>query len=123
LRKAGKLREQDIIDIARKCARLLDDKKAMDVVVLNLMPIHSYFDYFIISTGNSLIHGRALAREVQRFMHEAGIGERTAPRLDSAWIVLDYSEIVVHIFTHEMRDYYQLDRLWADAENIRYDDL
>ncbi len=114
------LREDDIVSIARDCAKLLDEKKAADVLLINLMPIHSYLDYFIICTGNSLIHCRALAREAQKYFHEAGIPERSKPVLDSAWVVLDYNEIVVHIFTREMREYYLLEKLWADAESIGF---
>lgn len=112
--------EEDIVEIARGAARLLDEKKADDVLLLDLSRINSYLDYFIIATGNSLIHGRALAREAQRYFKGEDFPERSRADLDSPWIALDYHEVVVHIFTREMREYYQLERLWADAATIDF---
>lgn len=109
-----------VIGIARASARLLDEKKAQDVLLIDLSGINSYLDYFVIATANSLIHGRSLAREVQRFFRTEGVPERSRAQLDSPWIALDYHEIVVHIFTREMREYYQLERLWADARSIEF---
>jgi len=110
----------DIVELARECARLLREKKAEDTLLLNLLRVNTYLDYFIITTGNSFIHCRALAREVQKFFGNAGVSERVKSRLDSSWIVLDYNEIVVHIFTEQTREYYQLEKLWADAEHLSF---
>ncbi len=120
MKKNGEIGTADIISLACECARMLQDKKADDTLLIDLMRINSYLDYFIITTGNSFIHCRALAREVQKFFGIKGLKERIKPRLDSSWIVLDYNEIVIHIFTREMRDYYQLEKLWADAERINF---
>jgi ribosome-associated protein len=116
----NRMDETAIIDLARRCARVLGEKKADDIVLLNLMGVNSFLDYFLIATANSIIHARALAREVQRFFGEHGIRERNRPLMDSPWIVLDYSEIVVHIFTREGREFYQLERLWEDAEPLPF---
>ena len=116
--KTRKINDTKIIAIAKECARLMDEKKALDILVLNLMEINSYLDYFIISTGNSFIHCRSLAREVQGYFKNIGLKERTKPALDTSWIILDYNEIVIHIFTHESREFYQLEKLWADAIQI-----
>lgn len=116
-----KQREVTVLeDMARDCARLLDEKKADDIVLMDLKEVNSYLDMFLITTGNSIIHCRALAKEVQRFFKEKGYRERAKTNYDSGWIVLDYNYIVIHIFTREMRDYYQLERLWADAELISF---
>lgn len=120
MKNMNNISEEDIVSIAKDCARLLDEKKAKDIILLNLMKINSYLDYFLICTANSHIHCRSLAKEAQKFFHESGIHERSKSNLDSDWIVLDYNEIVIHIFTQEMREYYQLERLWADAGLIRY---
>ncbi len=114
--KKRQLQEQEIVNIARECTKTLSDKKAMDVLLIDLRKINSYLDYFVISTGNSFIHCTALAKEVQKFFKEKGFKEMSNARLDTGWVALDYSEIVVHIFTQEMRDFYQLEKLWADAE-------
>ena len=113
--------ENDIIDISRLSARILDEKKARDTVIMDLREINSYLDYFLITTGNSRIHCRALARELEKFIRSRGMRERSRPEYDTGWIILDFNEIIVHIFTEEMRDYYQLEKLWGDAERISYD--
>ena len=110
--------DDQILSIARECGKMLIDKKAGDAVLLDLRKINSYLDYFIIATGNSFVHCRSLAREVQRFFKINKFAERTKTRLDTGWIALDYNEIVVHIFVQELRDYYQLEKLWADADII-----
>jgi len=110
--------EEEIQDLARGCAHALSEKKADDIILLDLRAVNGYLDYFLIATANSLLHCRAMAKEVQRYMHERKFPERTRPHLDSGWVVLDFNEVVVHIFTQELRDYYQLERLWADAARI-----
>ena len=110
--------DKKILSIAGECRKMLIDKKAGNVLVIDLKNINSYLDFFIIATGNSFIHGRSLAKEVQRFFKDNKFAERTKTRLDTGWIALDYSEIVVHIFVQELRDYYQLEKLWADADFI-----
>ncbi len=110
--------DKKIISIAGECRNLLIEKKAGDVLLIDLKNINSYLDYFIIATGNSFVHCRSLARDVQRFFKANKFAERTKTRLDTGWIALDYNEIVVHIFVQELRDYYQLEKLWADAEII-----
>ena len=112
------LEENDIIKIAKDCGNLLIHKKAIDVVIMDLKAINSYLDYFIVATANSHIHCTALAKEIQRYFHELEFLGRAKPRLDTGWIALDYYEIIVHVFTRELRDYYQLERLWGDADFI-----
>ncbi len=106
------------IDMIKKCINTLKDKKAIDPVALDLREVNSYLDYFIIATGNSHMHCRSLAKEVRKFFSEQGISEMGKPDLDSGWIALDYADIIVHIFTEDLRVYYQLEKLWADAAKI-----
>ena len=114
------MQEQEIIDIARNCARLLEEKKSENILILDLKEINSYLDYFILSTGNSLLHCRSLGTELRRYFKSIGFKERTHSKLDSGWIVLDFNEIIIHIFTKDMREYYQLENLWADALLINF---
>ncbi len=114
--KKKQLTDEEIIDIAKEGTKILKDKKGTDVLLIDLRKINNYLDYFVISTGNSFIHCTALAKEMRKFFTDNDITERSKARLDTGWIALDYSEIVVHIFTQEMRDFYQLEKLWADAE-------
>ena len=112
--------ENEIIEIAKNCAGILNEKKAENVVLLDLRQINSYLDYFVIATGNSHIHCTALAKELQKYLKGIDFIGMGNPRLDTGWIALDYNEIVIHIFTKELREYYQLDRLWGDAHFISF---
>jgi len=112
--------ESDIVGFARECVKILEEKKSENVLLLDLRKVNSYLDYFVISTGNSLIHCRSLAKEVKKLFAKNGLKERNKSSLDSGWIILDYSEIIVHIFIQEMRDYYSLERLWGDAEFLSH---
>ena len=112
--------EEKIVNIAQKCAGFLVEKSAKDVMLIDLKKINSYLDYFVISTGNSHIHCTALAKGIQKLLKEIGLISRTTARLDTGWIALDYNEIVIHMFTQEKRDFYQLEKLWADADLLSF---
>ena len=103
-------------------ARLLNEKKGCDIVALDLRRVNSYLEFFIIATGNSRIHCRALAREIESFADVRGVRCRNKPDYESEWVVLDFDEIVIHIFTKEVRDYYQLEKLWRDADRIPWEE-
>ncbi len=120
MKKKKKFIEAEIVEIFKQCARLLDEKKGIDIVMMDLREVNSYLDYFLIATGNSRIHCRSMARELEKFIHSQGLRGRMKPDYDSGWIILDFSELIVHIFTQEMREYYQLEKLWGDAKKISY---
>lgn len=106
----------DMIEIGRESLIHFDEKKAADPVFMDLRKVNSYLDYFLIATGNSKIHCRALARDIVRFLNDKGLKEYGNHDLNSEWIILDFGALIVHIFTEEMRSYYELEKLWADAE-------
>ena len=106
---------EDIVKTGISCLELLDQKKAESPVLLDLRKVNSYLDFFIIATGNSQNHCRALSRDIEKYLHEAGFRQHGKPDYNSEWIILDFGELIVHIFTEEMRNYYQLEKLWADA--------
>jgi ribosome-associated protein len=108
----------DLIEILKKSALLLSEKKGLDIVMMDLREVNSYLDYFLIVTGNSRIHCRSMAREMEKFIHSQGLRQRNRPDYESGWIILDFSELIVHVFTSEMREYYQLEKLWGDARRI-----
>ena len=108
----------DTNELLRSCVEALGEKKSEQTTVLNISEISSCFDYFIITTGSSLIHCRALAKDLMRRMSEWGRTARSKPDLDSPWIILDYDDIVLHIFTEDTRAYYQLEKLWGDAARV-----
>ncbi|MSQ94445.1 MAG: ribosome silencing factor [Gemmataceae bacterium] len=112
-------RAQTSLELAIQCARIGDENKAKDVLVLDLRGITPIFDFFVLMTGASRRQIHTLAEETDGFMH--GEGEK---RLSiqgyqaSRWVVQDYGDIVVHVFDQNSREYYALEDLWADAPHI-----
>jgi ribosome-associated protein len=96
--------------------KLLLSKKAEEILLLNIAEISSIADYFIICTGSSDTHVRAIAQEVMRGMKKARVMLLHDEGLAHGdWVLLDYIDVVVHIFRKEVRDYYKLEELWGDA--------
>ena len=110
---------ESIYGVGRDCIELLDQKKGENPVFMDLRDVNSYLDFFIIVTGNSQLHCRALARETVRFLAGKGLKEKGKPDYNSPWIILDHGDLIVHVFSEEARSYYNLEKLWADAEIIR----
>jgi ribosome-associated protein len=104
--------------IGKECLEYFDEKKAVEPLLMDLRKINSYLDFFLIATGNSQIHCRSLARDTVKFLTAKGLKEYGKHDLNSEWIILDFGDLIVHIFTEEMRTYYQLEKLWADAEKF-----
>jgi ribosome-associated protein len=97
----------------------VEDKKAEDIVVLNMEGISLLADYFIICTGNSDRQVQAIARAVIEESHEAGNEVKSIEGFDSArWILVDIGDVVVHVFHKDERDYYNLERLWREAPTM-----
>lgn len=100
--------------------KALDSKRAEDIRVLYVENLTILGDYFVIANGTSTTHTRTLADEVEYQMSQKQIEplHREGRGNGSNWIVLDYGDIIVHIFYKETRDFYQLERLWADGEPV-----
>lgn len=102
-----------------KIVRILDEKKAQDIQVIGITNLSIIADYFVIVTGTSTTQVKALADEVEFRLGQAGVEPRGVEGVRSAnWIVLDYNDIVVHVFYRDTRAEYQLERLWADGEQV-----
>jgi ribosome-associated protein len=102
--------------IALEIAEILEQKKAMDIVVLDISKLTIITDYFIIASGRSETQVKALYREVEEKMEEQGLEPRHKDGYQGGrWVVLDYGDVIVHIFHHEERGFYSLERLWADG--------
>lgn len=92
----------------------LDDKKALDIVLLDLRERTAFADFFIIATGTSRTHVASLSEEVDRFFHERGISVLNIAGLPEAtWVVVDAGDVVVHLFQREIRAFYDLEKLWS----------
>ena len=107
-------------DIAIFASEVLDNKKGLDVTVLEVGDQTVLADYFVLATGTSNTHVRALADELEfRLNGEKGVAPGHIEGDDgNKWILLDYGSVVVHIFTREGRDFYKLERLWNGDEPV-----
>lgn len=110
------------MDEAKKIAQILDSKKAEELHVLKVDGVTALADYFVIATGMSNTHVKSLADEVQYQMEKLGIESRLEGKATD-WMLLDFGNILVHIFTAAAREHYDLDKLWGDAETVSLDDL
>jgi ribosome-associated protein len=116
---AGDAEDRLIFEQVKVAARAADEKKAQGVVVLRLSAITEFTDYFVICAGNSTRQTQAIADAVieelkrvkSRPLHTEGYN-------NAEWILIDYGAFVVHIFTEESRSFYDLERLWRDAEKV-----
>ena len=108
-------------ELATKIAGLLDMKKASDLAVIKVAEVTTIADYFVICTGSSNTQVRALADEVEFKLKQIGVvPDHIEGHQTRSWVVLDYETVVVHIFDPEARDYYDLERLWADGEKVKF---
>lgn len=99
-----------------------DDKRAEDIVVLNMQGISLLADYFVICEGNSERQVEAIAREMVEKAREEGIDVKRVEGLESArWVLVDMGDVVAHVFHKDERAYYNLERLWGDAPQLHVD--
>lgn len=97
----------------------MEDKKGVDPVILDVRELSNVTDFFVIVNGNSTPHLKALAEELHLKLKELGIrNHRKSGTPESGWIVMDFVDVVVHVFSRETREYYALEELWSDAERI-----
>lgn len=94
---------------------ILDDKRAEDIVVLNLMEVSESLDWFVIATGSSTPHLRSLDDEVRYQMKQAGFEAVSLEGPSERWVLLDFASVTVHILSPDAREFYDLEGLWADA--------
>ncbi|MFC5450304.1 ribosome silencing factor [Paenibacillus aestuarii] len=96
-----------------------EDKKAMNVVALNLQGISLVADYFVICHGNSETQVQAIATEARKKAQEYGVHVRGFEGIDTArWVLLDLGDVVLHVFHRDDREYYNIERLWSDAKVV-----
>ena len=101
--------------LADKIVKILEDKKGKDVAVLDIKDLTVMAEYFVLCTGTSNTHIRTLAEEVESKLEAEGLANLRKEGYDSLrWVLLDYGDVVVHVFHEEDRAFYNLERLWAD---------
>jgi len=104
--------------MVEKITRTLYEKKALDIVALDVAPLTVITDTMVIASGRSTIHVRTLADEVEEKLSEMGEEPlRKEGQQDGRWVVLDYGSVLVHIFHTQEREFYRLDKLWESDQN------
>jgi ribosome-associated protein len=98
----------------------LEDKKAQDIVALDLSKVSETLDYFVIATANSQPQLNALERSVAEKLLEIGVRPASVEGPSPRWILVNLGAIIVHLMTQEAREFYDLEGLWADAERIKF---
>jgi ribosome-associated protein len=110
--------------VARLASAAILERKGEDLVVLRMDEVLPIVDYFVIATGRNVRHVDSMCELVEKRLKDARV-----PRLNrtgreaKTWVLLDYGTVVVHLFQPEFREYYDLELLWADAENVPLEDL
>ena len=106
-------------EIAKLAVNALDSKKAKDIKLLQTREITILADYFVICTANSTTQLKTLADEVEKILKENGeMPLRREGHRTGGWVLIDFGCVIVHLFLKDMRDFYTLERLWSDAEDI-----
>lgn len=98
---------------------IAEDRKAEDIVLLDIRKVSIIADYFVICSGTSERHVKAIAREIDERLGEAGVKPLNVEGMNEArWILMDYGPVLVHIFDQPTRDFYRLEQLWSGAQPI-----
>jgi len=112
------------IDQARRIAAIAQDKLAEDVVILDMRPVCVFTDFFVVASGRNPRQTKAIFDEIHEVMkHDHRVLPRaTDGEREADWIVADYLDVVVHVFTPETRAFYRLEDLWGDVPNIELEE-
>ena len=104
---------------AQRAARAALDKKAVDLTVLDVQSVSSVTDYFLVCSGRSTPHLRTIVDAIRTELKADGVRPLHAEgKPDSGWVLLDYGDVLVHVFLEDTRAYYALERLWGDAPSV-----
>ena len=107
--------------LALRIAEVLDDRKAQDIKIINVNKKTVIADYFVIAGGSSRTQVNALADEVEYKLGLEGIEPtKVEGRGDGSWVLLDFDSVIVHVFGRESRDFYKLEKLWAEGTPVEY---
>jgi len=106
-------------ELARAVVEIAEDRKAEDIVMLDIRKVSIIADYFVICTGTSDRHVKAIAREIDEKLGKAGVNPINVEGMnDAKWVLMDYGPVLVHIFDETTRDFYRLEQLWSGAQPI-----
>lgn len=105
-------------DVARRIVDLLADRQAEEVLLLDIRRVASFADYFVIATAINARHVRALVETLNKELPPESPGAHQEGALDSGWVLLDYGDIIVHLFSPELREHYALEELWSGGTQV-----
>lgn len=110
----------DTKEKVRTCGTYADEKKAKDVLILELMGLTDIADYFLLASGTSERHVRTISEYVETNMKDIGIVPYSVEGYnDGRWVIIDYQNVIVHIFLETLRELYDLESLWIEAKRYR----
>lgn len=116
-------RNQSGHELAQTCAQTALDTKAEDLIILDVRGLTTFTEYFVIMNGKSTRHVQALAETIEGQLRSKKVKASHAEGLqEGMWVLLDFDDVVVHIFYHEQRKFYDLEGLWRDAKEIPVED-
>ena len=111
------------LELTKAIAKVLDKKKALDIKTIHITEYAIVADYFIVASGTSNTHVKSLADDVEFELKQQGVEPDHIEGRATGWILLDYGSVIVHVFTPESREYYNLERLWSDAQTVDLSDV
>ncbi len=106
------------IEIARKAVEVASDKQAADILLLDVRGLCSFADYFVICSGETERQVHAICDDIYTALHSAGVRGHREGDDSSGWVLLDYSGVIIHVFNPALRQYYQLEELWASGKPV-----
>jgi ribosome-associated protein len=108
------------LQLALTAAKVADENRGRDIVILDMRGLTSIFDYFVLATGSSRRQMHAISEEIDRVLQETMGDHRMGIEgyVEGRWILLDYGDVVVHLFDEEAREYYALEQLWCGAKEV-----
>ncbi|GIM48358.1 ribosomal silencing factor RsfS [Collibacillus ludicampi] len=108
-----------MVELAQLAANAAADKKARDIVILDIRGLSVIADYFVICSGNSSTQVQAIVKEIREKLEKRGLMMKGMEGFDEArWVLLDFGDVVVHVFRQEEREFYNLERVWGDATQL-----
>lgn len=113
----------EAFEILKIAANALNAKKAKELNAVKVSEITVLAEYFLMCTATSTTHVRSLADEVEEKLSEAGVQPHHIEGRTTGWIVLDYGSVIIHVFNRDQREFYALDKMWSDGEQVKLDDI
>lgn len=111
---------EQVLDKARLCLKFIEERKAVNPVLFRVAEMTSIADYFLVAGGQSTRQVQAVSRHLQRRLKEQGMRPfGVEGEIDGNWVLLDYGDVVIHVFYEPVREFYDLEGLWADAPRIQ----